>query len=125
MYFSSKASSRGYIDVQEKMNWTEAQSYCRQHHTDLASVRNQSENNEIKDFIKRNVTSPDEAWIGLNRLWVWSDNSSSTFTHWLPDEPNSPSKSDICTSIDIPEYKGQWLDDECKENYLFVCYDGK
>lgn len=121
MSFSFKASSKGFIGVQEQMNWTEAQSYCRQHHTDLASVRNESEN-----IIIHNLTSPEKAWIGLNRLWVWSDNSTSTFTHWHTNEPNSESGRDnVCTAIDIKDYKGQWVDDPCTRPFPFVCYDGK
>ncbi|CAM4673969.1 unnamed protein product [Leuciscus chuanchicus] len=121
------ASSKGFIGVQEQKNWTEAQSYCRQYNTDLASVRNESENDKIKNIIIHNPTSTDQsAWIGLNRLWVWSDNSTSTFTHWLAFEPNSKEKRDnICTAIDIKDHQGQWVDDPCTGSYPFVCYDDK
>ncbi|KAI1901257.1 hypothetical protein AGOR_G00032460 [Albula goreensis] len=41
-------SAQRYILIKKQMTWREAQSYCREHHTDLASVRNQTENQEIK-----------------------------------------------------------------------------
>ncbi|XP_077081248.1 C-type mannose receptor 2-like [Siphateles boraxobius] len=127
------ASSKTFVSVNVTKTWTEAQSYCRQYHTDLASVRNQSENDKMKNFIEHNVTSADGAWIGLrrlnsptNRLWVWSDNSTSTFTHWHTGEPNSQINSnDICTSIGMPEFQGRWVDDPCTGPYPFVCYDDK
>jgi len=126
MSFSFKASSETFITVNVQKNWTEAQSYCRHNHTDLASVRNQSENNEIKDIINQNQISRDGAWICLSRLWVWSDNSTSTFTHWYTDEPNiNQNREDVCTAIDINQHQGRWVDDPCTARCPFVCYDGE
>ncbi|XP_056089252.1 C-type mannose receptor 2-like [Rhinichthys klamathensis goyatoka] len=120
------ASSKTWVPVNVAKTWTEAQSYCRQNHTDLVSVRNQSENNETKKIIEQNLTTSDKAWIGLKRLWVWSDNSSFTFTHWLTGEPNiNKNRDDVCTAINIKGHQGRWTDDECKEMYPFVCYDDK
>ncbi|XP_050960672.1 C-type mannose receptor 2-like isoform X1 [Labeo rohita] len=115
-------SSKEFVPVMEEKTWTDAQKYCRQYHTDLASVKNQSENDQIQNII----TSTKQAWIGLHRLWVWSDNSTSTFTHWKPGEPNeNNNRHNICTSIDIKHYPRQWTDEKCSEEYPFVCYDDK
>ena len=73
----------GLVLVNVPRNWREAQSYCRQHHVDLASVRNQAENQQIQQM------APGGAWIGLFREpWRWSDGSNSSFTRWNPGEPN-------------------------------------
>ncbi|KAK7132885.1 hypothetical protein R3I93_019208 [Phoxinus phoxinus] len=118
------ASNKTFTPVNMEKTWTEAQSYCRQNHTDLASVRNESENNETQNFIQYNSISPDAFWIGLYRLWVWSDNNTSTFTHWHTGEPNiKENRDDICTAIDIKNYQGQWVDDPCRDRFPFVCYD--
>ncbi|XP_067301518.1 C-type mannose receptor 2-like isoform X2 [Pseudorasbora parva] len=121
------ASSKEFVPVQERKNWTEAQRYCRLYHTDLASVRNDTENEEIKDIIAHNPPSPnDGAWIGLRRLWFWSDNSTSRFTHWQDGEPNFEMLRDqVCTTIDTKYYQGRWTDEDCNLPYPFVCYDGK
>ena len=37
-----------YVLVTEQKSWFEAQSYCRQHHTDLVSVRSPAENQELR-----------------------------------------------------------------------------
>uniref|UniRef100_A0A8C1R6Q9 C-type lectin domain-containing protein n=1 Tax=Cyprinus carpio TaxID=7962 RepID=A0A8C1R6Q9_CYPCA len=117
MYFICyNASSKGFVSVQEKKNWTEAQKYCRQYHTDLASVRNQSENQQIQ-----NITTVKQVWIGLHRLWVWSDNSTSTFTHW---KPNNVYTRQNCTLIVISD-EGRWSDEDCSNQRPFVCYDDK
>lgn len=61
--------------VNKSMSWMEAQSYCRQHYTDLASVRNKSENELI-----HLISSSQQIWIGLYRgPWKWSDGSSTSF----------------------------------------------
>ncbi len=125
MSFSFKGSSKGFVRVQEENNWIEAQKYCRQKHTDLVSVRNQSENHQIQNIINQHLTSSKEAWIGLNRLWVWSDNSTASFTHWKPGDPNIGAKKDsICTLTGISD-EGRWTDEYCTEQHHFVCYDGE
>uniref|UniRef100_A0A673KD75 C-type lectin domain-containing protein n=1 Tax=Sinocyclocheilus rhinocerous TaxID=307959 RepID=A0A673KD75_9TELE len=115
MSFSFKGSSKGFVSVQEQKNWTEAQKHCREKHTDLASVRNESENHQIKI-----IASPKQDWIGLYRSWVWSDNSNFTFTHWKSDEPNIEAKKDsICASTGISD-EGRWTDEHCRELHHFV-----
>ncbi|XP_039507572.1 macrophage mannose receptor 1-like [Pimephales promelas] len=130
--YNAEATSEPFVPVSVQKNWTEAQSYCRHNYTDLASVRNQTENDKIQTFIQNNPISPDKAWIGLSRLWVWSDNNStSTFTHWHTDEPNyqfeansNENREHVCTSIDFC-HQGRWVDDKCTGPYPFVCYDDK
>uniref|UniRef100_A0A672K1W4 C-type lectin mannose-binding isoform-like n=2 Tax=Sinocyclocheilus grahami TaxID=75366 RepID=A0A672K1W4_SINGR len=113
--------SKEFVSVREKKDWTEAQKHCTQYHTDLASVRNANENHQIKNII----TSPEQAWIGLYRSWVWSDNSNFTFKHWEKHEPNIGAKKDsICASTGISD-EGQWTDELCRELHHFVCYDGE
>lgn len=47
-------SSFIYVNVSE--TWENAQSYCRVKHTDLASVRNQSENEQLKMMLNNSPT---------------------------------------------------------------------
>uniref|UniRef100_A0A3Q1F481 C-type lectin domain-containing protein n=1 Tax=Acanthochromis polyacanthus TaxID=80966 RepID=A0A3Q1F481_9TELE len=71
-----------YVIVNTSLTWSEAQSYCRQHHNDLASVRSEEEKNNIQSTVT--TTGFQRVWIGLYRdPWAfWSDNSTSTFTNW-------------------------------------------
>nr|XP_046271756.1 C-type mannose receptor 2-like [Scatophagus argus] len=113
-YNGNKAtvSSPSFILVNESKNWTEAQSYCRKHHTDLASVRNQSENDQLKTMVQNQHT-----WIGLYRdSWKWSDGSHISFTHWNTDN-NEPNDNTPCVLL----HQGRWEDKACTTKLYFVC----
>ena len=103
-------------------NWADAQRYCRENHTDLASVRNEAENEKIKTVLG----SADEAWIGLFRdAWEWSDGSTSSFRHWETGEPdNGDNSNGICAEIKKMS-SGQWYDAGCQHSSNFICYEGK
>uniref|UniRef100_A0A4W6CFB3 C-type lectin domain-containing protein n=1 Tax=Lates calcarifer TaxID=8187 RepID=A0A4W6CFB3_LATCA len=69
----TNANGKSYVLVSMMQTWKEAQAYCRQYHTDLASVRESG-----------------LVWTGLYRVpWTWSDKSSSNFTNWYPGEPDN------------------------------------
>ncbi|XP_030609381.1 FRAS1-related extracellular matrix protein 1-like [Archocentrus centrarchus] len=68
------------------VNWTQAQSYCRYNHTDLASGPDQEEGKEMED-LKNSQTTAFSAWIGLFRdSWRWSDGSDFNFRLWDTDK---------------------------------------
>uniref|UniRef100_A0AAY4DHS4 C-type lectin domain-containing protein n=1 Tax=Denticeps clupeoides TaxID=299321 RepID=A0AAY4DHS4_9TELE len=123
MDFASTEAS-GFIFISEAKSWTEAQSFCRQNYTDLASVRNDAENQQIQSLIP----TGGDAWIGLFRdTWKWSDKSSLSFTFWAPGEPNNNlGRSENCGQIYIYNgYPGYWNDLYCTFLLPFFCYAGK
>ncbi|XP_076145729.1 lithostathine-like [Alosa pseudoharengus] len=108
-------STHPCVLVTEYKTWTDAQRYCREKHTDLASVRNQTENDQIKAVRGGSNTY---SWIGLFRdAWEWSDGSSSSFRHWDTGEPNDPGVA--CTQI---MSSGHWWDEGCDRPSPFICY---
>ncbi|KAL2078925.1 hypothetical protein ACEWY4_024669 [Coilia grayii] len=119
--YNGRNSTHPYVLVEDKKNWTDAQRYCREKHTDLASVRNQTENGQIASV---RGSGNGHVWIGLFRdAWEWSDGSNSSFRHWGPREPNyGGAEYTFCTQITS---SGLWNDVGCQHTAMFTCYEGE
>ncbi|XP_032399874.1 uncharacterized protein LOC116706924 isoform X1 [Etheostoma spectabile] len=103
------------IFVETAMNWTDARRYCMVHHTDLLSVRNQAENNEIQSM----VPAEKLAWIGLfEDSWKWSDGSYSSFRYWSQGLVNNLGESPKCAYV----YDKKWSIRSCDTKSMFLCY---
>ncbi|CAB1345756.1 unnamed protein product [Coregonus sp. 'balchen'] len=80
-----------YTLVKENMTWYEAQSYCRENYTDLVSIRNEVQKEEVKN---KGMNSTTPYWIGLlYDDWEWSDGGRSAYRGWA-NPPN-----DNCTQL--------------------------
>ncbi|XP_073672158.1 C-type mannose receptor 2-like [Paramisgurnus dabryanus] len=119
-------SSKGFIIDGSSVSWRDAQRFCRQHHTDLTSVRNQTENQQIQKIMNdKNIS---EVWIGLfSDSWEWSDESDSTFRYWGLYQPdNYVGGFQDCTGVRMIE-QSQWHDLSCSLSQTFfvfvVCSD--
>ncbi|XP_071383477.1 C-type mannose receptor 2-like [Centroberyx affinis] len=106
-----------FLLVNDRMNWSSAQRYCRENYIDLASVRNQTENEEIQKWISKGW-----AWIGLYRepQSRWSDGSNSSFTYW-EDAPYRGLSNEMCAAAN-EKSSFKWFASSCDNSYPFVCY---
>uniref|UniRef100_A0A8D0CV34 C-type lectin domain-containing protein n=1 Tax=Sander lucioperca TaxID=283035 RepID=A0A8D0CV34_SANLU len=115
---SFSGSDVTFVSIKTSMTWTQAQSYCRAHHTDLASVRNMTENQKIQ-VILPGVYSI-WGWIGLFRdSWKWSDGSTSSFSFWKNGQPDN--NYETCVAADFSQ-SGTWEDWPCDLKRAFICY---
>lgn len=74
------AGSGDYFLIEQNMTWYKAQSYCRENYTDLVSIRNEGQKEEVKNE-GMNSTTP--YWIGLlYDDWEWSDGGRSAYRDW-------------------------------------------
>ncbi|KAK1155248.1 macrophage mannose receptor 1-like [Acipenser oxyrinchus oxyrinchus] len=105
-----------YTLIEELKTWTEAQQYCREHHTDLVSIKNASEN---EDLVKKALGKT--FWIGLfNNPWKWShQGDNSTFHNWANGEPNNEKGNEKCV---VMNKTGKWYDSSCSRKAFFICY---
>ncbi|KAK3507648.1 hypothetical protein QTP70_032244 [Hemibagrus guttatus] len=115
-YNANFSDSAKFIGISSLyLSWTDAQAYCRTHHTDLASALNSSDNNFL--FQLRNIQG--DSWIGLYRdTWKWSDGTVATNLPWYPGEPNNYYVNEKCVSH-INKLFNDYL---CETPAYFYCH---
>ncbi|XP_026010915.1 C-type lectin domain family 4 member K-like [Astatotilapia calliptera] len=118
---SSITVHQQYHFINKSLTWYEAQSFCRLKYTDLATINDMDDENQLINTLGGNVTS---SWIGLydgqiNR-WLWSDGSGiASFTQWSPGEPNNAGGIESCGEM----YDSLWNDAPCGFVMAYVCYE--
>ncbi|XP_026208859.1 macrophage mannose receptor 1-like [Anabas testudineus] len=113
-----------YHFIGEKKTWDEAQKYCRENYTDLATVSNMTD----MERLRKSTETLTEAWIGLhsypgknNRRWYWSLPGlefSETQTRWDSEEPNDYRGQENCVLMNDQK----WSDYPCNDKHQFICY---
>ncbi|XP_050969679.1 putative C-type lectin domain family 20 member A [Labeo rohita] len=103
-----------FVYVPTPVNWTFALNYCRQHYTDLATVGDQAEHNELLK-----IAGMGNIWLGLYQtrgdgVFVWTDQSTSSFRPWETGQPYNQ----LCVNV----YQGKWYDRDCIGPVPFACY---
>ncbi|XP_048827634.1 putative C-type lectin domain family 20 member A [Brienomyrus brachyistius] len=103
--------------INQHLNWSGAQNYCRSNYTDLATVRNKEDNDLINNMVKHD----NWAWIGLFQdTWGWSDLSNSSFRNWKTGLNDNV--GDKCALAQVT-WPGTWDVTPCAEKHPFICYD--
>uniref|UniRef100_A0A3P9D2G3 C-type lectin domain-containing protein n=1 Tax=Maylandia zebra TaxID=106582 RepID=A0A3P9D2G3_9CICH len=109
-----------YHFINKSLTWYEAQSFCRLKYTDLATINNMDDENQLINTL--DVTS---SWIGLyngqTNRWLWSDGSGvMSFTQWSPGEPSNSGGVEACGEM---YDNGLWNDAPCDVTKAYVCYE--
>ncbi|XP_038136967.1 C-type mannose receptor 2-like, partial [Cyprinodon tularosa] len=113
-----------YHLIREEKTWQEAQSYCRENHTDLISGMKQLQDGELEEVMS-SVGDETQIYFGLFRdTWRWSDRSSFSFRHWVNEFNNEKYNSGQCTVM-MFNHKGRWKSEDCTVEKPFICYDDK
>ncbi|XP_056318552.1 C-type mannose receptor 2-like [Danio aesculapii] len=113
----SECVQRQYHFINENKYWAEAQSYCRENYTDLATVDNMNDMIQLNKSVKVNDGG---VWIGLQGTnvykWHWSSGELVVYLNWASEQPAS---KDNCTVIK----NGQWSVKPCSSTLFFICYN--
>ncbi|KAL1280946.1 hypothetical protein QQF64_015546 [Cirrhinus molitorella] len=106
----------GYILILDPKAWSDARSYCRQFHTDLALVHDFQENEQKKQLIEPGW----EHWFGLYAdSWEWSDQWDLRFRYWAADQPSMT--TDSCIGMSATD-SGKWSQQSCDLQQPFFCH---
>lgn len=108
-------------------SWFEAQDYCREEFVDLVTVENQEDSDRLLEELQGWGS---DAWIGLlddMNSWMWaaqnmSFNNNSDYSNWEMEKLNNTNSRSKCA---VMKPSGVWLDLQCQEEHLSVCYDGE
>ncbi|XP_069014991.1 macrophage mannose receptor 1-like isoform X2 [Embiotoca jacksoni] len=123
-FITGQVYSYHYVNMNE--TWSDAQNYCRQKHTDLATVNNMR---DMKRLLRKRPVNKEEAWIGLkkhtdaDRTWHWSlpwVEYKENKEKWSSGEPNDHGGVENCVKL----HNRKWQDVLCSHKHKFVCYNG-
>ncbi|XP_056598360.1 P-selectin-like [Triplophysa dalaica] len=118
----SEGIQRRYHHINIEKTWTEAQKYCRENYTDLATVKNKNDMNELKKTVMKTVNNNQEfVWIGLKRTdvykWKWSLGDPVKYLNW---ETQPSTDTNNCAFM----RNGTWHRQKCTDKLGFICYNG-
>ncbi|KAI3360773.1 hypothetical protein L3Q82_013007 [Scortum barcoo] len=122
---------RKYYYVNLAMSWPNAQQYCREKYSDLATFESMDDISRLKAPF-----SYSWAWIGLKdgpeswktnmgddtNSWRWSatgETSKTGYSNWGTNEPNNGRLDEMCV---VMGQDGKWSDVNCVSSNYFVCY---
>ncbi len=110
-----------HIFVPKSKAWLDAQTYCREHYTDLSFISSQSQ----QDKLLTAADGPDaKGWIGLYRdpnnstAWKWSGGEYITYQNWGKGQPDN--YKDIENNGHVNS-DGQWNDANDATSMNFYC----
>ncbi|GAA6070850.1 lymphocyte antigen 75-like [Tachysurus ichikawai] len=104
------------------VNWYQAQSYCRDHHTDLVTLIAVEKFQGIEDVENQQRAG----WIGLyrqdvaNNIWKWSDGQPRSWLNWQIFWPlvGISARDNNCTVL----FQGYLYNYPCGGTHPFYCY---
>ncbi|XP_060769842.1 secretory phospholipase A2 receptor-like [Neoarius graeffei] len=115
MCYRQDASSKvpKYHLILESKTWYEAQRYCRRNYTDLVSIRNEQQNEEVKTEGSKSNTP---FWIGLLcDDWHWSDEGKPACGNRETGQHQNPNE---CIKL----REGKWHSAQCDNTHYALCY---
>ncbi|XP_051246493.1 uncharacterized protein LOC127357933 [Dicentrarchus labrax] len=118
--------TRKYHYIKILKTWAEAQSYCRETFTDLATVENQDDHDRLQRILQGDG---EYAWIGLYDYltrWKWTlgnadFNNDTDFSNWVPHQTVPNPNNKICTAMTAD---GLWYVTASGAKHPAVCYYG-
>uniref|UniRef100_A0A3Q3ER66 C-type lectin domain-containing protein n=1 Tax=Labrus bergylta TaxID=56723 RepID=A0A3Q3ER66_9LABR len=118
-FFSFALGSSDFHFINQEKNYNDSKTYCRKMFSDLASVHNTTDINNLITLVSNKTK---RAWIGLEsegvREWHWSrPYQKLDFFNWKAGEPQNADQ-DACAVMDP---LGEWFERNVDSgNHIFV-----
>uniref|UniRef100_A0AAZ3QB84 C-type lectin domain-containing protein n=1 Tax=Oncorhynchus tshawytscha TaxID=74940 RepID=A0AAZ3QB84_ONCTS len=113
----SSCLTHEYHYVSNPKTWTEAQRYCREKYTDLATIENMEDMNRLINTV--DIGYNGSVWIGLEKgdimVWQWSLANRD----YYGEEGTGFRNNEHCV---VMTEGGEWQDEDCNEKPPFICY---
>lgn len=116
-----------YHLINEGQTWKEAQSYCREKYTDLATIPSLSDMRRLIEMTEDSAVT-EGIWIGLTNAekssWLWVDvgNRMNHESHEFTGSTSVPSSTHFCG---ITDRNGSFSPTHCGNNFSYVCQECK
>ncbi|XP_056109137.1 galactose-specific lectin nattectin-like isoform X2 [Rhinichthys klamathensis goyatoka] len=115
-----KYGLRCFKFISHPTNWITAERNCQGHGANLASVRNNLENN----FLLSLLPSSTRTWVGGHDAveeghWLWSDGTVFLHTHWCTRQPDNL-RGENCLEINFSSDRC-WNDAPCSTSLSYIC----
>ncbi|KAG2468195.1 MRC1 protein, partial [Polypterus senegalus] len=111
-------STNEFYLVRDSLSWADAQRFCQNNFTDLASLHPPEQEDIRLRVLNMSVVY---AWIGLSKpagKWVWTDNTNLEVAQWAPKQPDNNNNSEYCAMF----WVNGWNDMKCAAHFPFLCY---
>jgi len=111
------------ILIKENLTWSEALRYCRQNHTDLASVHSEEMQRRVMNVVKE--ASTEAVWLGLRQsrilcIWFWVRGETVCHQNWANDTSEDCESAETSGAVQCGGDQ-RWISFPETEKLNFIC----
>ncbi|XP_040022368.2 uncharacterized protein LOC120811201 [Gasterosteus aculeatus] len=118
-FLSLSMGSFDFHLISMRNNYFEAKTYCREMYTDLATIHNSTDMDDLTKLVPSSIA---RAWIGLETgdAWVWHWSRPGQKLDFLNWKVGQEMKNvNACAAMD---HRGEWIESDCGIERSFVCH---
>ena len=109
------------ILIKKQKTWQEALDYCREHHYDLVSITNPTQQKKVEGkYVQYETTG--FIWLGLRYtstldIWFWVNGEVLSYDNWNRTQCND------CNSAAAMGKGHKWFKKNDTEKFNFICVE--
>ncbi|XP_034046482.1 tetranectin-like protein isoform X2 [Thalassophryne amazonica] len=121
-----KAHRKCYLTIEEPRHYHEANEDCIAQGGTLATPRDMTENNELRDYVKRSTPGSKDFWIGVADIvkegqYVDVNSLPISFFNWDGSKRQpTGTKRESCVALSVGA-QGKWHDEVCRSLKRYIC----